>query len=49
MVVNILEQMGIEASNCKISQFHSAEDGDTYDVWRVESPEGIYVLKKCIV
>ena len=39
-------QMGIDTSNCRISQFHSAEDGDTYDVWRVEIPEGIRVLKR---
>ncbi len=44
MIHDILRRMGY--ANCTVSQFHSKEDGSTYDVWRLDTPDGIRVLKK---
>lgn len=41
----ILNQMGLPIP-LKVEQFRNQEDGETYNVWRVDYPKRSYVLKK---
>ncbi len=44
MIQDVLKRMGYPG--CTVSPFHRDEDGSCYDVWRVDTPDGIRVLKK---
>lgn len=46
-VKDILEKMGIcVTDDMSVSQFMNAEDGQGYAAWKIELPEGTFVLKK---
>lgn len=42
---DILRQMGLPIPN-QVKQFRNHEDGEAYRVWKVDYPNGSYVLKK---
>lgn len=44
-MINILKQMGIE-NVLEVTPFPREEDDTLYEVWKVTTPEGEYVLKK---
>ena len=48
-LVEIVAQiLGKACMETAISQFCNQEDGEPYQVWKIETPDGCYVLKKAI-